>query len=210
MKLIIDGFGDGQPLPERFAFGIPDPLQKMQFGENRNPRIRWQDLPAGTRSLVLLCVDSDVPSRADDVNQAGRTIAADLPRVDFYHWVLVDLPPDPQGEIPEGSCSQAVTQGGKRQPPGPDGTRQGLNDFTQFLKGAPGMEGEYFGYDGPCPPWNDALLHHYDFILYATDFEQLPVDGAFDGRTVAKTLAGHVLAEARHQGTYSLNPDVKA
>ena len=35
-------------------------------------------------------------------------------------------------------------------------------------------------------------------------------EGAFDGRAVAGALKGHVLAEASHVGTYSLNPAVKA
>ena len=42
------------------------------FGANRNPQLSWSDVPAATRSLVLICVDSDVPTRADDVNQEGR------------------------------------------------------------------------------------------------------------------------------------------
>ena len=29
------------------------------------------------------------------------------------------------------------------------------------------MAGQYFGYDGPFPPFNDSLVHHYVFTLYA-------------------------------------------
>ena len=68
------------------------------------------------------------------------------------------------------------------------------------------MGGQYFGYDGPCPPWNDELLHHYHFVLYATDLARCPVEGAFTGQQVEQAIAGHVLAEARLTGTYSLNP----
>jgi phosphatidylethanolamine-binding protein (PEBP) family uncharacterized protein len=38
---------------------------------------------------------TSAPSRADDVNQPDREVPAELPRVDFFHWVLVDLPPRP-------------------------------------------------------------------------------------------------------------------
>jgi hypothetical protein len=71
------------------------------------------------------------------------------------------------------------------------------------------MGGQYFGYDGPCPPWNDERLHHYHFELYATDVDRCPVDGAFTARDVRAALAGHVLAEAHLTGTYSLNPAVR-
>jgi phosphatidylethanolamine-binding protein (PEBP) family uncharacterized protein len=71
------------------------------------------------------------------------------------------------------------------------------------------MEGQYLGYDGPCPPWNDTLLHHYHFTLYATDLVRCPVEGAFTGQQVKDAIGPHVLAEARLTGTYSLNPAVK-
>ena len=71
------------------------------------------------------------------------------------------------------------------------------------------MAGQYFGYDGPCPPWNDERLHHYHFVLYATDLARCPVEGAFTGQQVRTALAGHVLAEAKLTGTYSLNPAVR-
>ena len=78
-------------------------------------RTAWNELPAGTKSLVLICHDFDVPSKPDDVNQPDREIPSDLPRVDFFHWVLVDLPPS-LGQIAEGEFSRAFTPRGK---PGP-------------------------------------------------------------------------------------------
>jgi len=68
------------------------------------------------------------------------------------------------------------------------------------------MSGDYFGYDGPCPPWNDALLHHYVFTLYALSLDRVPVEGRFNAADVRKAIAGHVLAEAAITGTYTLNP----
>ena len=72
-------------------------------------------MPAGTQSLVLICHDFDVPSRGDDVNQPDREVPADLPRVDFFHWVMVDIPPA-CGAIAEGEFSRGFTARGK---PGP-------------------------------------------------------------------------------------------
>ncbi|MCP1728388.1 Raf kinase inhibitor-like YbhB/YbcL family protein [Natronospira proteinivora] len=208
MELRIEGFEDNGPIPERFAFGVPDTKNHMRLGDNRNPAMQWSGLPEGTRSLLILCVDPDVPSEADDVNQEGKTVSKDLPRVPFYHWVMVDIDPS-LGQIAEGSCSDSVIPRGKRRPDGPNGTRQGLNDFTGFLAGDPDMEGQYFGYDGPCPPWNDEIPHRYRFRLIATSLARVPVEGDFRGPDVEAAIKGHVLGEASITGRYTLNPKVK-
>lgn len=209
MKLEVVDIHHEQPIPARFAFAVPDPDKHVALSDNRNPAVRWADLPEGTRSLVLICVDVDVPTKPDDVNQEGRTVPADLPRANFYHWVMVDIPADTSG-IEEAACCDGITPRGKKDPAGPRGSRQGLNDYTGWFQGDADMEGEYFGYDGPCPPWNDALLHHYHFVLYATDLERCAVEGKFTGGDVEEAIKGHVLAEARVVGTYTLNPNVKA
>ena len=123
-------------------------------------------------------------------------------------WLLVDLAPQP-AEIPAGAFSSEVTPCGKPGPTGPRGTRQGLNNYTEWFAGDKGMCGSYFGYDGPCPPWNDEIPHRYVFILYALDVERCPVEGAFTGQQVLAAIAGHVLAQSRLTGTYTLNPAVR-
>ena len=50
------------------------------------------------------------------------------------------------------------------------------------------MGGSYYGYDGPCPPWNDSIPHHYLFTLYALDIEQCPVEEGFGGPQVWELL----------------------
>ena len=206
MQITSSSFDNDQTIPETYAFGIPNAESHMALGQNRNPPLTWKDVPKGTKSLVLMCIDPDAPSVADDVNQENRTIPASLPRAEFCHWVMVDIAPTGTS-IAEGSCSDGVTKGGKRAPDGPAGSRQGINDYTGFLAGDRDMRGEYFGYDGPCPPWNDEIVHHYHFILNATDLERCPVDGAFTASDVTQALEGHVLATARIVGTYTLNPD---
>jgi Raf kinase inhibitor-like YbhB/YbcL family protein len=201
-------FGHEQRIPGEYAFGVADDAQHLRLGQNRNPHLFWSGVPSATRSLVLLCVDTDVPTRADDVNQEGRVVPASLPRADFYHWVMVDIPPALR-EIAAGACADGIVPRGKQAPAGPPGSRQGLNDYTLWFAADPDMAGQYFGYEGPCPPWNDELLHHYHFVLYATDLERCPVEGAFTGQQVRAALEGHVLAEARLTGTYTLNPAVR-
>ncbi len=209
MKLSSSSFRDGQPVPGVNAFCVPDPQTHVTLADNRNPALAWEGLPEGTRSLVLLCHDPDVPTKPDDVNEEGRIVPADLPRCDFYHWVLVDIPVASSG-IEEGSHSSGVTARGKDGPTAAAGMRHGLNNYTDWFDGDPDMGGQYFGYDGPCPPWNDSIVHHYIFTLYALDLARCPVDGVFGGEDVRKAVAGHVLGKARITGTYSLNPDVPA
>jgi phosphatidylethanolamine-binding protein (PEBP) family uncharacterized protein len=67
------------------------------------------------------------------------------------------------------------------------------------------MAGNYFGYDGPFPPFNDSLVHHYVFTLYAVDVPRLAVEGTFSGPQVREALKGHVLDVATFSGTYTLN-----
>jgi hypothetical protein len=207
MNLTSPSFGDNQAIPTALAFCAPDPENHATMSDNRNPAFEWNGIPDGTRSLVLICCDPDVPSRPDDVNQEGREVPADLPRVDFYHWVLVDLPPT-VSSIAEGEYSNAVTARGKDGPDGPGGTRQGLNNYTDWFAGDADMEGKYYGYDGPCPPWNDSIMHHYVFTLYALDIERCPLEGEFGGAGVRNAIEGHILAQASITGTYSLNPEI--
>ena len=207
MKLKSESFKHNQPIPAEFAFCIPDPEKHVSLGQNRNPAFSWENVPAGTKSLVLICHDADVPSKAGDVNKEGRVVPADLARVDFYHWVLVDISADAIA-IQAGEFSDGITARGKAGPAASRGTRQGVNSYTAWFANDPAMAGDYFGYDGPCPPWNDSILHHYHFTLYALGLERCPVGEKFTGDEVLKAIAGYVLAEARLTGTYSLNPDV--
>jgi hypothetical protein len=205
MKLRSDSFQDGRPIPGEYAFCVIDPKSHVTLSGNRNPHLAWDDVPAGTRSFALICHDVDVPSKPDDLFKDDREIPATLPRVDFYHWVLVDLPPS-ETAIPAGSYSKEVTPRGKAGPATPQGTRQGINDYTGWFASDHDMNGDYYGYDGPCPPWNDSIVHRYVFTLYALDVERAAVDGKFTGPDVLKAIEGHVLAKAAITGTYTLNP----
>ena len=207
LNVAIDAWNDGEPIPEKYAFCAPADEGRVTMAPNRSPAIRWSGAPDGTRSYAVICNDPDVPSVADDVNQEGRTIPADLPRVDFCHWALVDVPAGVTA-LDEGADSDGVTPGGK--PPGQTahGVR-GVNRYTEWFAGDEGMAGDYGGYDGPCPPWNDAIVHRYVFTVYALDVETLGLSGAFGREEALAAMEGHVLAEGSWTGTYTLNPDLR-
>ena len=209
MQLTSTSFADGQKIPGELAFCVPDAAHHVCLGKNLNPQLAWSDVPAGTRSFAVICHDPDVPSQGDDVNQEGRVVPAALPRVDFFHWVLIDLPAAVNA-IKEGEFSNDVTPRGKPGPQAAHGARQGVNNYTDWFAGDHDMRGDYHGYDGPCPPWNDEIVHHYVFTVYALDIEKLPLTGKFGGPEVRAAMQGHILAEASLTGTYTLNPALGA
>ncbi|MGQ0529388.1 MAG: YbhB/YbcL family Raf kinase inhibitor-like protein [Panacagrimonas sp.] len=208
MKLTSKSFEDGGVMPGRCAFAVKAPKTHIRLSDNLNPELSWGGAPQGTRSFVLLCVDPDVPTKPDDVNQEGREVPLKLPRTTFAHWVMVDIPASVTS-IEEGACSRGVTARGKRDPQGPEGARQGLNDYTGWFKNDPEMGGDYLGYDGPCPPWNDSVPHHYRFEIHALDLERCPVEASFSAAQVLAAIEGHVLASASLTGRYSLNPRIR-
>jgi len=207
MRLTSDSFGQGDPIPSHHALCVPDPETHVTFAGNRNPHVRWEDVPEGTRSFALIMHDPDVPSVGDDVNQEGRSVPRDLPRVDFFHWLLADIPGDLR-EIAEGAVSDGVTPRGKPTGRGEYG-RAGRNDYTGWFAGDPDMDGVYGNYDGPAPPWNDERLHHYHITVFALDTDRLDLPDSYTGSDLRAAMEGHVLAQASWLGTYTLNPDLR-
>jgi Raf kinase inhibitor-like YbhB/YbcL family protein len=206
MHIRSNSFQRHQPLPVEFAAGQPT-ADGFGFAPNRNPHLAWDDVPAGTKSFALLCVDPDVPTVPEMVGKAGVSIPVDQPRCDFIHWVMVDIPAEVR-EIAAGACSDGIVPHGKSAPAGPAGSRQGLNDYTGWFADDPAMAGDWYGYDGAFPPPNDLRLHRYFFRVFALDIERLPVPDRFTGAEAMAAMHGHILAEAATYATYTLNPDV--
>jgi len=203
MQLRSDNFADHQPIPAANAFGKPG--APVALSDNRSPHLAWSGAPEGTRSFVLTCIDVDVPSRGDDVNKEGRRVPADLPRVEFAHWLMANIPEE-CGELAEGACGDGIVPRGKRDPLGPPGSVQGMNDYTGWFAGDAEMGGDSLGYDGPCPPWNDSIVHHYHFRVYALDVAKLDLRNGFMLAGLRTAMRGHVLAEAGIVGTYAIQP----
>lgn len=193
----VDAIKPGGVIPPRFAYCVPAPMGHTGQGPDTSPSISWSRGPAATASYAIIVVDPDVPTVFDDANKEGKTISASLARRDFYHWVLVDIPAKITS-LPEGADS------GEPSPKKPGPTKYGVRGISDYSGG-----GKVFGgYDGPCPPWNDEIPHHYHFMVYALDVTHLGVSGNFTGADALKAMQGHILAKGELVGVYSLNPEV--
>lgn len=203
MQLTSNSFSDGERIPAHYALARAADPGPVELSANCNPHLSWSHVPDGTRSFVITCIDPDAPTVADDVNQPDREVPSTLPRADFTHWLLVDVPSDVR-EIAEGSHCSSVTAGGKPAGSSPVGNH-GINDYTAWFSGDPDMGGVWHGYDGPAPPWNDSIPHRYVFTVYAVDVESLGLGTGFTRDDLTAALDGHILDSASITGTYVTN-----
>ena len=156
---------------------------------------------------MILCTDPGVPTDLELVNKEDRKIPADTSRFTFYHWVLADIPLK-LNNLAEGAESEGIQPGGKDAGKTDHGTR-GINNYTDWFARDEQMKGNYGGYDGPCPPWNDELVHEYIFTVYALDVDSLGLGANFTGANVEGAMKGHILAQGSYVGKYSLNPALR-
>lgn len=202
-----DSINHGERVPDAHAFGVPDGNgQAGPEGGNRSPHLSWSGHPDGTESFAIVAFDPDVPADASDANQEGKAIPEDADRVDFAHWLVVDIPADVT-EVAEGAGSEEIVIGGKPVGETSFGGVSGANTFTDFLEGDEDMEGTYGHYDGPFPPFNDERLHHYHFRVYALDTPSLGLSGAFKLDDVNAAIEDHVLDYGEIVGEYTLHAD---
>jgi hypothetical protein len=78
-------------------------------GDDVSPALQWTGVPAGVKSLALICDDPDAP--------AGT----------WVHWVIWNIPAEAAG-LPEAVPQKAELK---------DGSKQGMNDFRQTGYGGP-------------------------------------------------------------------------
>ncbi len=202
MELTSRTFEDGERGPDAVALAVPHPDDHVTFSTNRNPHLAWTAVD-GASSYVVTCIDPDCPSAPDDVNQTDREVPADLPRIDFVHWLLADIPSTTH-EISEGSHSDGVVERGK----GADATPVGIpgrNDYSAWFEGDEGLEGLWLGYDGPAPPWNDSIEHRYIFSVKALDIASTGLPPGFTRDDLDSAIDGHVIDEASLTLTYTTN-----
>lgn len=89
---------------DAFVDGGMIPIKHTCDRQGLSPRISWDDVPEGTKSLALICEDPDAPAGAST------------------HWLLYNIPPE-QRELPEGIEKSTNLF---------DGMMQGTNDFRQW------------------------------------------------------------------------------
>jgi Raf kinase inhibitor-like YbhB/YbcL family protein len=205
LKVSVDTFKNGEMIPNKYAFCAPAAQGHTTAGDNFSPSISWSRGPHGTKSYAILLYDTDSPAeQRDKINKEGVTMTSAIPRRTFFHWVLVDIPPNTRA-LTEGADSDARVVHGKPATPAAVGMR-GLNDYTKVTAGNDATKGQYYGYDGPCPPWNDEVVHHYHFAVFALSAKKLDLPQDFDGAAVLDVIKDKVLAQGEVVGLYTQNP----
>jgi Raf kinase inhibitor-like YbhB/YbcL family protein len=209
MELSSDSISEGQAIPHRYALATPTPEGKAELtGEDVSPHLRWSGEPEGVRSFAVSVVDPDVPADASRMEVEGLALGRDEPRVDFAHWLIVDIPPELH-EIPEGADGDRFVAHGK--PPGPTGFGglSGQNGYTGLFAGSEERAGTYGGWDGPYPPWNDEVVHRYVFTVYALDVPSVGLQPGFTLDEFRRAIDGQILDTGELLATYTLNPRLR-
>ena len=99
MELISSTFNEGGMIPGMYTCD----------GADVSPPLKWGALPAGTKSLAIICDDPDAP--------VGT----------WVHWVYYDIPAVAEGLPEEVATDEHPAEGGT----------QGLNDFRKIGYGGP-------------------------------------------------------------------------
>lgn len=205
LKLKVASIKDGGAIPGKYALCVPAAQGHSAPGPNISPPISWSKGPKGTQSYVVTMTDTDSPKEnRDKMNKEGMTVPSTTARRTFYHWVLVDIPANVRS-LPEGAESEARVPHGKPATPAKIGVR-GLNMFTEVFAANDAMKGKYYGYDGPCAPWNDENVHHHHFMVYALSVKTLNLPADFGGPEAMEAMKGKVLAEGKLDAVYTQNP----
>ncbi len=176
------------------------PPSKEEAPHNISPAVSWSKGPAGVKSYALIMTDLDVPNDLSLINKAGVTLTQSTPRVPFIHWVLIDIPPAIT-HLDKGAEGAEFIARGKPFGQTDHGIR-GLNVFTHFYPEGSPFAGPHAGYDGPCPPLNDTIIHRYVTDIYALDISSLGLSGPFYGEAALEKMKGHVLAAGRANAAY--------
>jgi Raf kinase inhibitor-like YbhB/YbcL family protein len=206
LEVSVDSIKDGKMLPTKYAFCMAAALGHATGGPDISPSISWSKGPAGTKSYVIILHDTDSPAeQREKMNKEGETLTSAVPRRNFFHWILVDIPANVTS-VAEGADSNARVLHGKPATPAAVGGVRGLNDFTKVTAANDAMKGQYYGYDGPCPPWNDENVHHYHFTVYALSVPTLNLGKDFDAAAAMAALKDKVLAQGEVLALYTTNP----
>jgi Raf kinase inhibitor-like YbhB/YbcL family protein len=92
-----------------FEEGGMIPARYTADGQDISPPLKWEGLPEGTKSIVLISDDPDAPMKT------------------WVHWVMWNIPPEVK-ELPENIPPDAELS---------DGSKQGITDFNRHGYGGP-------------------------------------------------------------------------
>jgi Raf kinase inhibitor-like YbhB/YbcL family protein len=149
ISLTSESFQNNQPIPQQFTCK----------GANISPQLSWQSLPPSTKTLALTVTDSH--------SVFGP----------YIHWVLYNLPPQPNTLPTSLPRNESL----------PNGAKQGLNSNNKS------------GYAGPCP--SGTSPHHYVFTLYALD-TTLTSSTPLNSKQLADAMKTHILATGQLTGQF--------
>jgi len=104
LQITSTAFTEGQPIPQKYTCQ----------GNDVSPPLKWTNVPANTKSYVLIADDPDAPDPR-------------APRMTWVHWVLYDLPATATELAEDIAKAQTLSNGAK----------QGLTDFKRVGYGGP-------------------------------------------------------------------------
>jgi Raf kinase inhibitor-like YbhB/YbcL family protein len=152
-QVASDDFADGEPLKD----------DQVAAKGDTSPQLSWSDAPEGTKSFTVTCFDPDAPTPSG-----------------FWHWVLVDLPPD---------VTSLDTGAGAEGAKLPGAAFMCRNDYGRKA------------FVGADPPQGDQV-HRYYFVVHAVGEDSLGVDSDASPAVVSFNLAFKTLGRAIVHGTY--------
>ena len=192
LNVTVENITADMPIPSNYALCKPTVDGKSGPGDNIRPTISWKGAPVATQSYAIIVSDLDVPADFSQADKDGLTIDATAPRQPFYHWALIDIPVT-IGSIP-GAKADVAPANGVALP----------NDLGSYVP-------DNHQYGGPCPPWNDARVHHYHFAVYALDVKTLGLKPSATAKDAARaiTQGGHIVGQGEVVGTYTLNKGLR-
>ena len=206
LNVVIDAWAHGDPIPEEHAFCVPAEQGHVAMGKNLSPAIRWSDVPSETKSFAIICHDPDVPSQPDNVSKEGLVVPAGLARVDFFHWVLVDIAADVR-EL-ERRDSGGIKPGGKA--PRADAIWSARHQqLYRLVRVGRTDEGRLRRLRRAMPALERRDRASLSLCGLCTRRAESRIGRAVL-RDLTRRAVPHTIAKGTFMGTYSLNPQVRA
>ena len=148
-----DDVTDGQPLKD----------DQVAAAGNSSPQLSWSGAPEGTKSYTVTCYDPDAPTPNG-----------------FFHWAVVDLPPDVTS-LDAGAGAEGAS----------------LPGHAFMLKN----DGGVVGFMGAAPPEGDQV-HRYYFVVHAVTEDSVGVDADASFAVLSFNLVFKTAGRAIVTGTY--------